>query len=128
MDKEFDLGERDLDALFAEAAEMRLHLSPELAARILSDAAAAQPISQVFVRAVKAPVPQSRGAGWFAVFADVLGGFRSVAGLSLVGLMGLYLGVAQPSGVQSLTSLLAGDTTVEQIEFLPATGSLWTGE
>lgn len=120
MDKDIDL-----DALFAEAADGRFDPSPQLASRILADAAREQPKPQAFVRQAKSPVQ----LGWFAGFTDVLGGVRSVAALSMVGLMGLYLGVAQPSGVQSLTTLLSGDTTtVEQMDLLPATGALWAEE
>ena len=120
MDKDIDL-----DALFAEAAEARMSPTPELVARILADAAQEQPKPQASVRTVRLPQPRGR----FGAFSDVLGGARSMAALSMAGLMGLYLGVAQPSGVQSLTSLLSGDTTtVEQLDLLPAPGALWSEE
>ena len=120
MDKDFDL-----DALFAEAAEVRVQPSAALQARILTDAAKAQPKPQAFVKPVISPKPQP---GWFAGMTDVLGGVRSIAGLSMAALVGLYLGVAQPTALQSLTGLLEGTTTVEQMDLLPATGTLWTEE
>ncbi|MBI1170574.1 dihydroorotate dehydrogenase [bacterium] len=123
MDKDLDL-----DALFAQAAEDRATLSPELDARILADAARLQPSPQAFVKPVVS-VPPRPGFGWGAALAEVLGGLRSVAALSMVGLAGLYLGVAQPAGVQSLTSLLSGDAaTVDQLDLLPTTGALWSEE
>lgn len=126
MDKDFDL-----DALLAEAAEMRVTPSPELTSRILQDAVNLQPKPQVWPQPiVRKEEPQSFSGGffgWFTAFADVLGGGRAVAGLSLAALTGLYLGVAQPNLMQSLTSSTAADSTVsDQIDLLPATGTLWT--
>ena len=73
--------------------------------------------------------PERGFFGLFAGFADVLGGGRALAGLSLAGLTGLYLGVAQPTFVQSLTSLVSGSTTtLDSMDLLPATGTLWTDE
>lgn len=125
MDKDLDL-----DALFAEAAEVQVALSPELSARILADAARLQLRPQPFAKpAVSVPVRKS-ALGWLVGVGEVLGGVRSLAGLSLAGLTGLYLGMAQPAAVQSVTALLAGatTTTVDQLDLLPSTGTLWTGE
>ena len=50
-----------------------------------------------------------------------------MAGLSLAGVAGLFLGVADPSALQSLSTLIAGDlTSVEHMDLLPATDILWT--
>ncbi len=114
----------DLDALFSEAAQIRTPLADDLTVRILSDAAKAQPSPQAFAKPViyvKRP-----SVGWFSGLGDVLG-VRSIVGLSLAGLTGLYLGVAQPAAVQSLNMLLSGSgATVAQMDLLPATGTLWT--
>lgn len=67
---------------------------------------------------------------------------RHIEGLSnpeIAGIMGLGVETvesltargkrAQPSGVQSLTTLLSGDmTAVEQFDLLPAAGALWSEE
>ena len=121
MDKDFDL-----NALLAEAAVARAEPSAALTARILADAAKLQPRPQPLVRPAILAKPQVGFFGRVTAFADGLGGGRTVAGLTLAGLTGLYLGVAQPAAVQSLTALLSGTTTVEQMDFLPATGTLWT--
>lgn len=115
----------DLDALFAEAAELRAEPPAALTARILSDAAREQPKPQVFVR--KEVSPQSgRVFGWFGGLSDVLGGVRGMAGLSLAGLTGIYLGVAQPAGLADVASLLTGATaTVDAMDLLPASSTLW---
>lgn len=115
----------DLDALFAEAALTRAEPSAGLSARILMDADRLQPKPQPLARPVILAKPHGGFFGWYTGFADVLGGGRAVAGLSLAGLTGLYLGMAQPEPVQSLTSLMSGTTTVEQMDFLPASGTLW---
>ena len=115
----------DLDALFAEAALTQVEVSAGLASRILADADRLQPKPQPIVRPVISAKPHGGAFGWVLGFTDVLGGMRAVAGLSLAGLMGLYLGVAQPVAVQSLTALMSGTTTVDQIDLLPATGTLW---
>ncbi len=126
MDKNFDL-----DALLAEASAQRVPPSPALAARILHDAAQMQPKPkawpQPLARKGISQTPRTRFFGWFPAFADVLGGGRAVAGLSLVAMTGLFLGVAQPNLMQSLTSLVSTDSTsLDQIDLLPATGTLWT--
>ncbi len=124
MDKDFDL-----DALLAEAAAERVTPSAELASRILQDAVLAQPKPQAWPQLsvkTKTSPPQGSFLGWLTAFADVLGGGRAMVGLSLAAMTGLYLGAAQPNLVQSLTSVLAADSTsVDQIDLLPATGTLW---
>ena len=114
----------DLDALLAEAAATPVVPSAGLSSRILADAQAVQPRPRVQA----APSRQRAGLmGWLLDFTEGLGGGRAVAGLSLAGLTGLFLGVADPAALQSLTALIAGDTTtVGQMDLLPATDILWT--
>jgi hypothetical protein len=114
----------DLDALFAEAAALPVAPSPVLTARILADAQALQ--ARAPAQAVKLK-PRFGLMGWLLDLAEGLGGGRAVAGLSLAGLTGLFLGVADPTALQSLTALIAGDMTmVGQMDLLPATDILWT--
>lgn len=120
MDKDMDL-----DALLSEAAAERVEPSAALRARILADADAMQP--QPFViNAVS--VPKTGGiAGWFAGLAAGLGGARAVAGLSLAGLTGLFVGVVEPAALQSLTALLTGEAVqIDRMDLLPATSTIWT--
>ena len=114
----------DLDALLAEAGATPVVPSAALNARILADAQGVQPRPQAQV----APSRQRLGlTGWLFDLVDGLGGGRAVAGLSLAGVTGLFLGVADPAALQSLTALIAGDTTtVGQMDLLPATDILWT--
>ena len=114
----------DLEALLAKAAAMPVAPSAALTARILADAQAVQPRAQVQRASVR---PQFGVMSWLYALADALGGGRAVAGLSLAGITGLFLGVADLSAVQSLTSLVAADgATVAQMDLLPATDILWT--
>lgn len=115
----------DLDAMFAEAAAQPARVSPDLMARLLSDADMAQPRPQALApQALSGTAP--RRAGWLSALAEALGGRRALAGLSLAGLTGLFLGVVQPTGVQSLTTLLSQSTvTADQMDLLPAPDTIW---
>ena len=115
----------DLDAFLAEAAEQRAEPSAALTARILSDAAREQPVPQVFVRKEVSDRPAGF-SGWVEGLADALGGMRGVAGLSLAGLAGVFLGVVQPAGLAEVAQALTGAAvTVEEMDLLPASGTLW---
>jgi hypothetical protein len=111
----------DLDALFATAAAVRAAPSDALMTRILADADALQPVPA-------RPVPAVKVQGWFQTLADWFGGGMSLAGMSMAALTGLYLGVAQPLPVAALTELVTGTTTLESLDLLPSTGTLWTQE
>lgn len=124
----------DVDALLAEASGLRVDPSPALTARILSDAAAAQPQPQ---RAAGRRPPRKaaglwdwlarRTSGRASGLAADLGGIGALAGLSLAGLTGLFLGVANPTALQTLTTLISGQAVqVDQMDLLPATDTLWT--
>ncbi len=116
----------DLDALFAtasaNAALAPAKPSDALMARILADADALQPTSAQPAAGVAPPV------GWFQTLAGWFGGGISLAGMSMAALTGLYLGVAQPLPVATLTELVTGYTALDSLELLPSTGTLWTQE
>ncbi len=113
----------DLDALLAEAAGVRTDPSAALTARILADAAAVQPP----LANVAAARPRLGLRRWVGDLVAGLGGGRAVAGLSLAGVTGLFLGVVDPAALQSITTLVAGETVLAaQMDLLPATDILWT--
>lgn len=115
----------DLDALLAQAAATPAALSSALTARILDDARAVQP-GLPFSALPSHPRPYLLRA-WISEFVAGLGGGPALAGLSLAAATGLFLGVADPTALQSLTLLIAGETTeVAQMDLLPATDILWT--
>ena len=113
----------DLDQIFAAAVAARPRPSPALMARVMADAALLQPRLAAFV-----PKANVAPRGWFGALAKVLGGGRSLAGMSAAALTGLYLGIAQPSPVQALTSILSGTTTLDNLDLLPASDTLWAQE
>lgn len=110
----------DLDTMFAAAAAQRVAPSDALLTRIHADADALQP----------RPVPPAVAIrrGWFDTLADWFGGGMSLAGMSAAALTGLYLGVAQPVPLTALTELVTGTTTLDSLDLLPSTGTLWTQE
>lgn len=114
----------DLDQILAEAGAAPPRPSAALMARVLADAATLQLKPPAF--APKTPV--ARRVGWFVAVAGVLGGGRSLAGMSAAALTGLYLGIVQPSPVQTLTSLWSGMTTLDNLDLLPANDTLWAQE
>jgi len=114
----------DLDDWLAKAAATPVSPSAALTARILADADAVQPRAQAQAARVR---PRRGLMAWLSDLADGLGGRRALAGLSLASVAGLFLGFADPSALQSLAGLIAGDlTAVEQMDLLPATDILWT--
>ena len=78
---------------------------------------------------IAAPPPAAgpRGAfgGVIGALADVFGGRGALAGMMLATVSGLYLGLAQPSLVGSLTGLTS-DTPIESFDLIPGTDSFWT--
>lgn len=111
-----------LDGMFAEAAAQQPVPSAGLISRIVADADAEQPKAQS-LRPAKAAK-----AGWLATLADWFGGGMSLAGMSAAAAAGLYLGVAQPASVLALTELVTGSTTIDSLDLLPASGTLWAQE
>ena len=111
----------DLDDLLARAAQNAPAPSPALLARIAADALREQPRP---VAAAPRPRPAPRG-GWGFALADILGGSRGMAGLTLAAVSGLWIGVAQPAALSSVTDYLTGTASVE---LFPSDGSLLAGE
>lgn len=111
----------DLDDLLAQAGRRVPLVSPAFLARIEADALALQP-SLAPPAAVAAQAAQTR---WWALLTDVFGGSRGLAGLSLAAASGLWIGVAQPVELSSVTDYLA---TPEAMELLPSDMALLAGE
>lgn len=111
-----------LDGMLAEAAAQQPVPSAGLISRIVADADAVQSKPQPFRPAMVAK------AGWLATLADWFGGGMSLAGMSAAAAAGLYLGVAQPASVLALTELVTGSTTIDSLDLLPASGTLWAQE
>ncbi len=102
--------ETELDDLFATARTARPRPSEDLMARVLADAYAAQP--------APAPAPAARPAapparGFWAGLAEVFGGAGVLAGLGSTAVAGVWLGYADPAGLDWLTGTLLPSTSGE---------------
>ena len=106
----------DLDDLLGAASALVAEPSPALMARIVADAD----------RLRAAPVAVR--PGFFAMLADWFGGGFSLAGMSAAALTGIYLGLVQPTPVLALTDLVTGQTTIDSLEVLPTSMTLWAQE
>ena len=109
----------DLDQLFATASAQGPQPSAALVARIVQDADREYSVLRPKVAASK---------GWFAALADWFGGGLSLAGMSAAALMGVYLGVVQPTPVLALADLVTGQVTIDSLDVLPAASTLWSQE
>ncbi|WP_226780488.1 dihydroorotate dehydrogenase [Oceaniglobus trochenteri] len=109
-----------LEALFAEARRESAPLPDDLFARIMADAESRLPA---------APAASPRRQSRLAALGAMLGGWPSMAGLATATLAGVWIGVAQPSGLSDL-GLWSGDGVqagYELGDMMPGYDSL-TGE
>lgn len=130
----------DLDDLFAaqRARALQENAAPvptDLMARILADAARAQPAARnvpALPMRSAAPTLTSTVTGFWDGMAALFGGRGVVAGLASVACAGIYLGAAQPSAVPSavfdLTLALGGPAAVDQLDFMPSIDGLLAQE
>jgi hypothetical protein len=114
----------DLDALFSQAAKQVIAPSDDLMQRIFSDAAALQPSLSNLTPAASAPMTAA-SRGWFVALSDWFGGTGALAGMSAAAIAGLYIGAVQPTMVSDLTAYVSGETVIDSLDLLPATGTLW---
>lgn len=89
----------------------------ELMARILADAARAQPRSAMAAKSM--PTMRLPTITLGQVFADLFGGGGVLAGMATAACAGIYLGLAQPSALSALTLAFAGPSAVDQLDFMP---------
>lgn len=105
-----DRDEMDLEELFAEARRLRPVPSPDLLARILSQAEAVSGERRGVEPAAPVATPPLRRPGWLASLADALGGWPALGGLAACAVIGVGLGMAQPAGLSDLTASIWGET------------------
>ena len=97
--------ETHLDELFAEARQVRPVVSLDLMARIMADAAAVQ--SERIAPIVTATPEQ---VGFFAGLWSALGGWGGAGGLAAATMAGLWIGFAPPSGLESVSTAVFGQS------------------
>ncbi len=99
------LGMAALDALLAEARAVQPTPAPDLTARILADAQAADLARHPPRAARKAPP-----TGGLRDVLAALGGWPALGGLSAATLAGLWIGIAPPAALDSVVAQLWGDS------------------
>ena len=123
------------DVLLAEAAAI-MPVAPDAAfmARLTADAQRLQP-PRPMPTPPRAVVPQAQarpsggarlaGRGTMLdALADVFGGRGALAAMMLATVTGLYVGVAQPSALTSLTGL-SSDAPLDSLDLMSGSDRLW---
>ncbi len=119
QDREEQDREDDLDRLLAVARAAGPQPGADLIARILTDAATAQPIAP---RRAPLAAPRRTRLAWLA---SVFGGGGALAGISLAMVAGVFVGVVQPAPVAALASVFIVDATMDSVDLLPLDSALW---
>ena len=97
-----------LDALFAEVAGPKAEPSADLMARVLAHAARMQ--------ATAAAGPQPRGgSGFLSPLWAALGGWAGAGGLAAVAAAGVWLGIAPPAALETVTDVFFGSSVTLQV-------------
>lgn len=91
-----------LEALFAAARAEQTAVSSDLMARILADAAAAATERHL--------QPEPARPGLVATIWAALGGWGGAGGLAMATAAGVWIGVAPPSGLETVTSAVFGSS------------------
>lgn len=94
-----DPAHKDLDDLLNQVAQQEPHVPSDLMARVLIDAEQFQP---------KVSVIETRGI--WTTMLDMIGGWPAVGGIAMAGVAGLWIGVAPPTGLDTIASGLIGET------------------
>lgn len=123
-----DRADVELDDLFVAAQAVPCQPSDALMARVLADAMAEQPRADRSVAMAAAPGPRQRGPGrkllgvWQRL-VWALGGAGALAGMGTAAVAGLYIGFAQPAGLDHLDEAMLG-VPLETVELLPGIDAL----
>lgn len=105
MSGDKDRDEAMLDALFAEARAATPEAPADLMAAVLRDAERLQPAPRGLARNTGA---SAGNRGFFAEVLAGLGGWQAAAALAVFAVVGLAVGLVQPSGLETLTDGLTG--------------------
>ena len=99
-----------VDQLLTQARQVKVAVTDDLMARVLADAAR----EQARQLPVLMPRPRRGLLGWVET---LLGGWPALGGVLAAGLVGLWVGLVPPAGVESLAADLFG--TTQSVTFLP---------
>lgn len=107
-----NFSEADLDQLFSEMQNSTPAPSAELLARLTEDAEAVQTARH---QEFQKPKPQK--VSLWRSFTEAIGGWPAVAGLSLAGVTGIWLGAVPPEFLSTQIDILASASTSEDLSF-----------
>lgn len=99
-----DRAEKNLDDLLVQAALQKPDVPADLMARVLIDADQMQP-----------QATSAQPAGLWDTLLEMIGGWPAVGGIAMAGVAGLWIGVAPPTGFETITSTVLGDTQTVDI-------------
>lgn len=118
MTKGTDMGDPDLDDLFAQARKAVPVEDAALLARVYADALRLQPQPAQ-------PMPAAKPGVWAQLVA-ALGGRRGLAGLGTAAVVGVMLGFVQPGSVLALTEPFFAAATVDEVDLMPGFDAMMT--
>ena len=110
------LNDRTMDDLFAQARQEQAEPSPEFMARLLAD------IDMVHAEQHLA-VPTTPKDGFLRGLWDTLGGWAGSGSLAAAAVAGLWVGIAQPTGLQSVTDTFWSET--ETVSVFATSLDIW---
>jgi len=90
---------QELDNLLTQTAQTKPTVPSDLMARVLIDAAQAQPRPD-----------EMRSQSIWASLLEMIGGWPAVGGLALASATGLWIGIAPPVGLESMATTVFGST------------------
>ena len=126
--------EEDLDSLFTAARAAPPAPSDALMARVMADALAQQP-APPRPTGMQAPAPQGLGSqrggsqaggSLWGALTGLFGGAGALAGMGGAAVAGLFIGLAQPALLVSLSDAYLGGT-LDSVALIPSVDALFAG-
>ena len=105
------LNDDELDALFASTQKQDEVPSADFMGRLLGDAAAVSASWAKTEATTQRPDPVR--FGFFALLSDAVGGWRGGMAIASAMLLGIYVGLIDPVGVDTVSGLVASLSGVE---------------
>lgn len=118
------MDDKELDDLFAAARAAPPAPSDALMARVVADALANQPAARPETAAPARRLPSRRAPLWEPL-AAIFGGTGALVGIGGAAVTGLFIGLAQPAAILSLSdTYFAG--TADSVALLPSVDALFS--
>ncbi len=111
------LNDQAMDELFAQARASTVEPSPDFMARLMAD------IDVVQTELQAEPEAPTESVGLLRGIWDMLGGWAGSGSLAAAAVAGLWVGIAQPDSLQSVTDTLWSDS--ESVSVFATTLDVW---